>query len=683
MTGRTASLRQLTVISIALATLVWCVFGQTLSHRFVNFDDQSYVYANSVISRGLSFSSIGWAFTHTLSHNWHPLTAISHLLDCQLFDLKPAGHHFTNVLLHSISAVLLMLALFRMTGALWQSACVAALFAVHPLRVESVAWISERKDVLSGFFFMLTLLAYAGYARKTFLRRYLFMSVLLACGLMSKPMLVTVPIILLLLDYWPLGRFGGDRANLSRLFLEKIPLLIMAAIVGLVTIRIQQHGINFTESISLPWRMGNAIVSTGVYLQQFVWPTGLAVFYPHAGAQLPFWQIVITSILLIGVTVAALLLRKNYPYFFCGWFWYLVMLMPIIGIIQVGDQAHADRYTYLPQIGIALTLVWGIGDLSRRLQIRYVVLTAAGALAIGLFAWLAAVQTTYWRDSESLWNRTLAVTKNNDLAHERLSSALLDQGRPDDAILHAELAININNRDGSAENDLGAALARRGQPDEALKHFRKGLELDPSLSSIHYNIANALAAEGNTAEAVAEYKRQLAIAPGFAEAHNNLAMLLVRMGRFAEAEDHLAKALSSQPNYPEAHNNLAIVLSQRGQIEEAIGQWEKTISIDPNNLDANANLAWVLATSPMDSVRNGSAALEHAQRALKFAQSNPRIWRLVAVAQAALGNFDAAIEAAGRARALAQDQNNAALVQTIESNIELFRNRQAVRDISR
>lgn len=668
--------------SVAIVILVWFVFGQTAQHQFVNFDDESYVYSNPAISHGLSAGAIGWAFTHTLSHNWHPLTALSHMLDCQLFDLQPGSHHVINVLLHALSAILLLIALLQMTGAFWRSAFVATIFAIHPLHVESVAWIAERKDVLSAFFFMVTLITYTAYARSPSPWRYSLMAALFACGLMSKPMLVTVPIILLLLDYWPLRRFEDGDITLSRLLLEKLPLLLMAAAVGAVTIFIQRHGIG-SEQIALPWRIANAVVSSGIYLWQTIWPLNLAVFYPHLGSKLPIWQIVVAVIPLAGISIAALMFRQTRPYFFCGWFWFVIMLLPVIGIIQVGDQAHADRYMYLPQIGFALAIVWGVEDLSRQWQSRTLILGSAAGVLIGFFVWRASVQTTFWRNSHSLWEHTLAVTTSNDLAHERLASAFLDEKRPDDAIVQAELALSIKSANAAAENDLGAALSRRGQAAEALKHFHNALQLDSGLSTVHYNIANALAATGATTEAITEYEKQLEINPDFAEAHNNLSLLLLRTGKIAEAEAHVARALALKPNYPDAHNNLAIVLSQSGRIEEAIGQWEKTVSIDANNLDANANLAWVLATSPSDAVRNGPAALGHAERALNLShQADPRIWRLVAVAQAELGNFDAAIDAAQKGLRLAREQSNTQLEQTLAANLQSFRERLPVRDSS-
>ncbi len=337
---------KLIILSLAIAGATWLVFAQTLGHQFVNFDDESYVYANPVVSRGLSWPALGWAFTHIVSHNWHPLTTISHMLDCQLFDLKPGGHHFTNVLLHIFASILLLIALYQMTGAIWRSAFVAAIFAVHPLHVESVAWIAERKDVLSAVFFMLTLIAYGAYARKPSAGRYVTMSIFGACGVMSKPMLVSVPFILLLLDYWPLKRFQDSRVRIGRLLAEKIPLILMATAVAIITLVIQRHGASSAEPPPFLWRIANAVVSLAIYIRQMLWPVDLAVFYPHLGDKLPFSQVAISLTLFVAITAAAFLFRKSRPYFFGGWLWYVAMLTPVIGIIQVGSQAHADRYTY-------------------------------------------------------------------------------------------------------------------------------------------------------------------------------------------------------------------------------------------------------------------------------------------------------------------------------------------------
>jgi Flp pilus assembly protein TadD len=671
---------KITGICVLLFALIWLVFGQTVKHDFVNFDDESYVYGNPIVSRGLTAHSIAWAFSHVVSHNWHPLTTISHMIDCEYFDLHPSGHHFTNIVLHTIAAVLLLIGVYQLTGALGRSAFVAAIFAIHPLHVESVAWIAERKDMLSAVFFMLTLSAYAQFVRRPTLGRYALLSTFFALGLMSKPMLVTVPFVLLVLDYWPLQRWQKEGANVRRLVVEKIPLLILAIPIGITTLVIQRHGINSIENISLPWRLGNAVVSVAIYLRQLVCPINLAPFYPHLGDKLPLWQVALATLLIVGITAAVLALRKEKPWYLSGWLWYLVMLLPVIGIIQVGSQAHADRYSYLPQIGLYLAITWAIADLSIRWRHRQIILSAAATITVALLAWRAAGQASYWRDSETLWTHALRVTES-DLAHERLAGAFLDKQRLDEAIVEAQLAINLNARDGSAQNDLGVALARRGQPAAALPHFWKAFEADPQLPRLQYNVANALAANGDTTQAKTYYEKQLQVDPYFAEAHNNLANLLLQEGQFDEAAEHLKTALQLKPNYAEAHNNLAVVLSQKGRMGDAIEEWEKTLSIEPDNLDAHCNLAWVLATSPSGSIRNGSEALKHAERALQLSvESDPRIWRLVAAANAEIGRFDAAIEAAEKGLTLAEAQNKAALARNLEANIALFKNSSPLRD---
>src|SRR5205823_297890 len=321
MSNRATPVWKIAGLCILLASLVWLVFGQTLGHQFVNLDDESYVYANPVVSQGLTAQAIGWAFTHIVSHNWHPLTTISHMVDCQLFDLKPGGHHFTNVFLHTIATILLLIALYQMTDALWQSAFVAAVFAIHPLHVESVSWVAERKDVLSAVFFLLTLIAYVRWTRRQSAGRYVLMAILFACGLMSKPMLVTAPFVLLILDYWPLQRFQAKDAKVTSLLAEKVPLIILSIPVGVITVLIQRHGINSVENVSLPWRIGNAFVSVCIYLRELVWPTGLAVLYPHPGKNLSVWAIAIAIVLTVALTFAAFTMRRNRPWAVAGWLW--------------------------------------------------------------------------------------------------------------------------------------------------------------------------------------------------------------------------------------------------------------------------------------------------------------------------------------------------------------------------
>ena len=348
-------------VCIFIAAITWLVFGETLRNNFVNYDDETYVYGKPIITSGITATGLAWAFTHSHARNWHPLTTISHMLDCQVFGIKAGGHHFNNVLLHSIAAILLFLVLEQMTGAIWRSGFVAAVFAIHPLRVESVAWIAERKDVLSAVFFMLTLTAYLRYVRKQTLGRYAVVAVLFACGLMSKPMLVTVPFVLLLLDYWPLQRLIDFR-TLRKLILEKIPLLALSAASCVATILAQGGPSGEMEPFPLTWRINNALISYLTYVWQMFWPARLAVFYPHPENRLPLWEIIVAIVFVLGISGAAIALRRTRPYFIVGWFWYLGMLVPVIGVLQIGMQGHADRYTYLPQIGLYLLVTWTVGD---------------------------------------------------------------------------------------------------------------------------------------------------------------------------------------------------------------------------------------------------------------------------------------------------------------------------------
>src|SRR5438477_1581799 len=435
----TLSGRWLTVgICLSLAALTWLVFSQTLWHDFINYDDPRYVYETTRITDGLSLSGIAWAFTHIHSLNWHPLTTISHMLDCQLYGLKAGWHHFTNVVLHTLAAILLFLALQQMTGAIWRSAFVAAVFAIHPLRVESVAWIAERKDVLSGVFFMLTLLAYVRYVHKPAIGRYVTMSVLFGCGLLSKSMLVTLPIVLLFLDYWPLDRFGDSRSTITKLFTEKIPLFALAVGSCLATLLAQNFALGSTEHLPLKWRITNAIVTYLDYIWQMFWPVDLVPFYIHPENRLSISHLLVSAIILVAITGIAFARRRKNPYILVGWFWYIVMLTPVIGIIQVGLQGRADRYTYLPQIGLYVALVWLIRDLTKSWRQREIILGAAAAIVLSglsIFSWK---QTTHWRDTETLWSHALTITPDSDVAHAGLAGIFLVRGQTDAAIFHYE-----------------------------------------------------------------------------------------------------------------------------------------------------------------------------------------------------------------------------------------------------
>jgi len=606
-------------VCIALASLTWAVFGQTLRHDFVNYDDPRYVYQNTRITSGLNIAGIAWAFTHIHSENWHPVTTITHMLDCQLYGLKAGGHHFTNVLLHTVAVVLLFLLLLQMTGALWRSAFVAALFAIHPLHVESVAWVAERKDVLSGVFFMLTLLAHVHYARAPSLRRYLIVAFVFALGLMSKPMLVTLPFVLLLLDYWPLRRIADQRSHpghqLVRLLVEKIPFIALSAVSSVVTFVAQRGALGWTEQLPMLPRVNNALVSYVIYVRQMFWPANLAVFYPHPENRLLPWEISLALAVLIGVTMAAVILRKKAPYFIMGWFWYLGMLIPVIGLVQVGWQGHADRYTYLPQIGLYIAGTWAFADLTASWRRRRVLLIAAAPLVVAALSCSASIQTSYWRNSETLFTHALAVTKHNDVAENNLGIIFLQNGQLDDAISRLQAAIDLRPENGPAHNNLAKALLQKGRVAEAMVHYRKFLEIEP---------ANV-----------------------------------------------------------EARNILGTALIQRGRIREAIEQWQDALAIEPENGNAASNLAWVFATCPDDSIRDGRRAVELAEKALRISGGKiPMIFRVLAAAYAEDGRFSQAIESAQRGADLATSQSNSGLAAELQSNIALYKAGTPLRDPS-
>ncbi len=510
-------------VCLSLAVLTWVVFGQTLWHDFVNYDDPRYVYENTRITSGLSISGIAWGFTHIHSLNWHPLTTISHMLDCQLHGLKAGWHHFTNVFLHTLAAILLFLALRQLTGAVWRSAFVAAVFAIHPLRVESVAWIAERKDVLSGVFFMLTLLAYVYYVRVPRVARYLLVLLVFACGLMSKPMLVTLPFVLLLLDYWPLARINNQ---FWKRLLEKIPLIALSALSSITTFLVQKGAVGQTEELPILERINNAVVSYVLYIWQMLWPVDLAVFYPHPENRLPLWEIVSCLVLLICATAVAIALRKRRPYLITGWLWYLGMLVPVIGLVQVGWQGRADRYTYLPQIGLYIAATWGVADLTAFYRHQRAILSTAAILVIGALTWCAWVQTSYWRDSETLFRHAAAVTTNNDVADNNLGIVFLGQGKVDDAISLLQRAVDLRPDNSPAHENLAKALLQKGRVTEALVHYHKLLELQPDNMEVHNIVGTVLVQQGHVAEGVEEWHKVLAVEPDNGNAMSNLAWVL-------------------------------------------------------------------------------------------------------------------------------------------------------------
>ena len=677
-TPSTASKRRVVIgICLVLAAITWSVFGQTLAHQFVTYDDPQYVYENAKVAAGLSLEGISWAFTHTVAGNWHPLTTISHMFDCQLYGLKPAGHHFTNVLLHTISVILLFLVLRQMTGTLWRSALVAALFAIHPLHVESVAWISERKDVLSGLFFMLTLGGYIRYVHKPSPTSYLLVLLLFALGLMSKPMLVTVPFVLLLLDYWPLARIrdiafaknrprqaatAGHWSVVSGLVTEKIPLFVLSAVFSVMTLLAQVYSAGAIEQLPFAWRLKNAAVSYVAYIWQMFWPARLAAFYPHPNDQLPFWQVLLAILFLIAVTLLAIRWRKERGYIFTGWFWYVGMLVPVIGLVQAGEQARSDRYTYLPQIGLYMLVVWGIADLTIPMMTRDFAevrrgdqgrgwkLFYAGVAVVLIIAlsWCAFVQTSYWKNSEALWNHALAVTDDNDAAHNNLGYLFLQRGEFDNAISHFEAALQIRSRSAAAHYNFGEAL-------------------------IENNLANALARKGLLNEAASHYEKAVKLRPAYGDPYLNLGTVLFQQGRIGDAIAQWRKATACQPNDAGFHTALANAFLKGELQKDAIAEYEHAARISTRDAVARNNLAWILATSPDASIRDGDRAIELAKQAVRLSRGkDPNYLRTLAAAFAEDGRFDEAKGTARQALQTAEIRGNSTLTYALRDEIALY-----------
>ncbi len=686
---------------------VWLVFGQTLGYEFVNYDDAHYVYENPQVIAGFNLKGIEWAFTHTVMANWHPLTVMSHMLDCQFYGLHAGGHHLTSLLLHAATAILLFLLLREMTGTLWRSAFVAAVFAIHPLRVESVAWVSERKDVLSGLFFMLTLSAYVRYVRKpSSWGRYLTALFLFALGLMCKPMLVTVPFVLLLLDYWPLNRFEspGSRFSISRkLIIEKIPFIVLSIVICMVTVLVQQPD----KEISLFLRVSNTVVSYVAYCGQMFYPAGLALLYPFPLDGVPTGEVITAVLLLVAVTVVAFYGRQKRPYFLMGWLWYLGMLVPVIGLVQVGSQARADRYTYLPQIGLYILLTWMVTEWTASWRSRRWLLGGGAMAVLAVLIACAHAQTAYWRNSESLWTHTLACTSDNNVAHDNLASVFTDQGRMDKAIDQLQLAIAINPGDDEAHGNLGYillqqgrldeaiaqfqkaleakpdnpeanfnlgnVLLQRGKVEEAIAHYQKVLEINPTHTQAHNNLGTALRQQGRLEDAIGQFQKALDIDPNYAEVHNNLGAIFAQQGRRDEAISQFQKALASKPDYAEAHYNLGNALFQQGNVEEAIAHFQKALKIKPDYVAVLNNMAWVLATCPQASLRNGVQAVKLAESANHLTGGhNPVVLCTLAAAYAEAGRFAEAIETAQHALQLATSQSNTALIGSLQSQIKSY-----------
>ena len=671
---------------LAIAT----VFGQTVRYGFVNFDDRWYVYGNRHVLPGLTPAGIAWALTSTHGQHWHPLTSMSHMLDCDLYGRWAGGHHLTNLLLHAAASIALFLVLREMTGRFWPSALVAALFAVHPLRAESVAWVSERKDVLSALLCMATVAAYVGYARRPFsLLRYLGVAGLFVLGLMAKPMLVTLPLVLLLLDFWPLGRMNpaapedsptaaGQLSRfgwrLARLLAEKIPLLILSAGFSVLAVFTQGGFVQTLEQCPMSWRLANVVVAYVTYLRQFFYPVGLAAYYPFPKGTLPLWEVVGACLLLTAITIAAIVSWRKAPYLLVGWLWYLGMLVPVIGFVHLGAQAMADRYTYLPQIGLCIALTWGLAAAIpwSRASCRWAC-GAASALVLGGLMIGAWRQTSYWSDSETLWTRTLACTSQNWLAHSNFGDALKDRGAIDEAMEQYRQAIDINPTLAEPHNQLGAALFAQGRLAEAIVQYQEALDLKPDLAEAHANLGLALRDIAQPDAAIAQYEEAIENDPESVEAHNDLGLAWLDCGRPDDAIAEFEEAVKIDPDCAVTHYNLGLALRQQNKFSDAVAAWHKAVRLKPDHVESLQWLAWLLATCPDSSIRNGPEAVQLARRAADLSDDrDPAILDVLGAGLAETGQFAAALKTARQALALATAQKKDGVAAAIKARIGLY-----------
>lgn len=712
--GRGAGL----LTSLALVLLTLAAFAPLCGrgYDFVNVDDQDYVTDNPHVLGGLSPANIGWAFTSFHAYNWHPLTWLSLQCDAQFFGATATSFHRTNLAMHIVNVLLLFWALTRLTGALGRSAAVAALFAVHPLHVESVAWIAERKDVLSTTFWMLTLLAYAAYTARPGLLRYLAVVLAFALGLMAKPMLVTLPFVLLLLDYWPLGRWsralhlagGAGYHAAARLILEKVPLLLLSAASSVMTMFAQKRIVKSADQFTVPARLSNAVLAYFVYIRKMVWPANLTIFYPHAHGAVPLWLVVGVGGLLLGISVLVIVLARRHGYLPVGWFWYVGTLIPVIGLVQVGNQAYADRYTYVPLIGLFIAVAWGVAELAERWRWPAAVPGGVAVIVVVACAVLTTRQVAYWHDSVALWRRaTRLMWPVHPIPHFQLGLAYETAGNLDKARDQYEKALALHPDYPGVHNHIGKILQEQGDLPGAWTEFQKELQLNPDsfqaqtgLGEIleqandldgarrryaealrlqddevtHTNLGRVLRRQGKLAEAHAEFTAALALAPASAEAHNNLGLVLEDEGKMSAALPYYREAVRLDSLKPQYHCNLALALAASGDAEAARAEYRLALLQDPTWPERFAESAWAFATDPRVEVRNGRIALHLAKQACQAVAAPPASsLDALAAAQAESGDFRSAVSTAEQAKRAAQSEGERRLAADIDGRMQQYR----------
>ncbi len=594
-----------TYFVLILSTML--VFWQVRNFGFVNYDDSDYIYENPHFSNGLNSNDVVWAFTTPNIGNWLPLTWLSFMLDSQLFGLAPGRMHLVNLLLHIANTLLLFAVIKRVTGSLWRSAFVAAAFALHPMHVESVAWIIERKDVLSTFFFMLTIAAYVGYVRGGGLIRYLLTILLFVLGLLAKPMLVMLPLVLLLLDYWPLNRFTAEFAETAEkkykkspaksvvsavkspvwLIAEKVPFFAIAAIWSVITFLAQRGSgsVSGINAIPLAYRIANSFLSYARYIGKMFWPQNLSVFYPLDIVRIPLWQIALCVLLVLVITIFAVRFGRKQRYFPVGWFWFVGTLIPVIGLVQSGAQGYADRYTYIPYIGLFIVIAWGLPELLSKWRYRNIALGMAAVIVLTVSGVCAYKQTGYWKNSVTLFTHAIEVTQNNSIAHDCLGNYLRDNGKTDLAIEHYKKAIQFNQYNSMALNNLGYIMSDRGDANKAIEYFQQAIKIDPAYADAHYNLGVTYGALGRRQDAIEAYKQAIKIKLDYPNAHFNLGFAYYQLGRYQDAIESYKRAIRIKPDMAMAHYALGVAYSVTGNKNSALEEYKilKTLDAEKAN----------------------------------------------------------------------------------------------------
>ena len=704
------------VIYLMLVLVPIAVFWQLSLCDFILYDDPVYVTKNTHVLSGFTLENIAWAFTCDYASNWHPLTWFSHMLDYRLFDLKPSYYHLANLLLHIANTLLLFTVFKRMTGAMWSGAFVAALFALHPLHVQSVAWVAERKDVLSTFFWMLTMLCYTRYVRYPSITSYLLTLLMFTLGLMSKPMLVTLPFVLLLLDYWPLNRIEhisliepSCRQTIFRLVREKIPFFALSAASSIVTFLAQKSmAVIKIHTLPVTTRMANAAVSYLEYISKMFWPSRLAIFYPYSTDRLSIWQIAVAVLLLILITIWVIRMAPKYRFLPVGWFWYLGTLVPVIGLVHVGLQALADRYTYVPLTGLFIMIAWGSPELFRKLQHQKIILATSAFAVISALSICTWFQTGFWRNDETVFGHAIKVTNDNYMAYSVLAYSYRLQGKLDQALAYDSKALKIKPDHAPSHYNMGLVFSQMGKLDEAVAqfeqalqtdpdlvdahanagkllglqgkfqeasdHFRKALAIEPLDAEIHSELGTVLGRQGKFDEAVAQFNEALRIKPEFADAHGNLGYIFLHQDKFDQAITQLSRAVQLDPNSDKSHYYLAITLSKKGKIAEAIKHYDETIRLKPDSVEPANTLAWLLATHKDAAFYNPQKAVKLARRACELTNnSNAEKLDTLATAYASDGNFTDAVTVAEKALNLAKSEENHQLVDEIQKRLDLYK----------